>query len=74
MVEGETRGTLDLITVEGDEAKIATVQGGFEGPVSLWQVGDTVYVLNTPPKYLLDPKMHGQTPPPFTAFPVKAPQ
>jgi sugar lactone lactonase YvrE len=74
MVEGETKGTLDKITVSGDDAKIETIKGGFEGPVSLWQVGDTVYVLDVPLKYLFDPKMKGKTPPPYTAFPVKVAQ
>jgi hypothetical protein len=74
MVEGETKGTLDKVTVSGDDAKIETIKGGFEGPVSLWQVGDTVYVLDVPLKYLFDPKMKGKTPPPYTASAVKLPQ
>jgi sugar lactone lactonase YvrE len=71
MVEGETKGTLDMIAVSGDAAKIDTIKGGFEGPVSLAQVGDTVYVLDVPLKYLFDPNMKSQTPPPFAAFGVK---
>jgi sugar lactone lactonase YvrE len=74
MVEGETKGDLDLITIAGDDAKIETVRGGFEGPVSLVQVGDTIYVLDVPLKYLFDAKMKTQKPPPFTAVPVGAPQ
>jgi hypothetical protein len=74
MVEGETKGTLDLISVSGDNAKIEVVKGGFEGPVSLTQVGGDVYVLDVPLKYLFDPKMKGKTPPPFTASPVKVTQ
>ena len=31
MVEGETIGTLDLITISGDSAKVETIQGGFDG-------------------------------------------
>ena len=73
MVEGETKGFLDLITLSGDKAEIDTVKDGFEGPVSLWQVGGTVYVLNTPLKYMFDPKLKGKGPP-FTAFAVKAPE
>ncbi|MGP0089341.1 MAG: SMP-30/gluconolactonase/LRE family protein, partial [Xanthobacteraceae bacterium] len=73
MVEGETKGFLDLITVDGDNAKIETIKDGFEGPVSLWQVGGTVYVLDTPLKYMFDPKLKGKGPA-FTAFAVKAPQ
>src|SRR5271155_1107688 len=73
MVEGETKGFLDLITISGDKAQIDTVKDGFAGPVSLWQVGGTVYVLDTPLSYLFDPKLKG-TGPAFTAFAVKAPQ
>ena len=35
MVEGETKGNLDLITIDGDNAKIETIKGGFDEPVSL---------------------------------------
>jgi sugar lactone lactonase YvrE len=72
-VEGETKGTLDLITVSGDTANIETIKGGFEGPVSLVQVGDVAYVLDVPLKYLFDPEKKKQTPPPFKASPVKLP-
>jgi sugar lactone lactonase YvrE len=72
MVEGETKGFLDLITISGDKAQIDTVKDGFEGPVSLWQNGDTVYVLNTPLNYMFDPKLKGNGPA-FTAFAVRSP-
>jgi sugar lactone lactonase YvrE len=74
MVEGETKGLLDLITVSGDSAKIETLKDGFDGLVSLVQVGDTIYVMDTPLRYLLNPEWKTKTPPPFTAFAVKAPQ
>jgi sugar lactone lactonase YvrE len=74
MVEGATKGNLDRITLSGDDAKIETIKGGFEGPVSLAQVGKTAYVLDVPLKYLFDEKFKGQQPPPFTAFAVELPQ
>ncbi len=74
MVEGETKGTLDLITVSGDSAKIDTIKAGFEGPVSLAQVGDTVYVLDVPLKYLFDADFKKRSPPPFRAEAVKLQQ
>ena len=64
---------LDLITVSGYNAQIDTVKDGFAGPVSLWQVGGTVYVLDTPLTYIFDPKQKGKGPA-FTAFAVKTPQ
>jgi sugar lactone lactonase YvrE len=72
-VEGETKGSLDLITISGDDAKVETVKDGFEGPVSLAQAGGTIYVLNVPLKYLFDAKSKEKGSPPFTAFAVRAP-
>ncbi len=73
MVEGEKVGTLDLIKVSGDTAKIETVQGGFDGPVSLVQVGDVAYVLDDPLRYMLDPELSKKPGPPIRAIPVKLP-
>ena len=53
MVEGETKGNLDLVSVDGDNAKIETIKDGFDGPVSLVQVGDTIYVLDAPLRFSL---------------------
>ena len=75
MVEGETKGFLDLITIDGDNAKIETIKGGFDGPVSLVQVGDQIYVLDVPLRYLLGQEAKDKkAPPPFKASAVKAPQ
>ena len=63
MIEGETKGFLDLITIYGDNAQIDTVKSGFEGPVSLSQVGGTVHVLDTPLNYMFDAKLRGKGPP-----------
>ena len=73
MVEGEKVGTLDLITISGNSAKIETVQGGFDGPVSLVQVGDVAYVLDDPLRYLFDPELSKKPGPPVRANPVKLP-
>ena len=73
MVEGEKVGTLDLITISGNSAKIETVQGGFDGPVSLVQVGDVAYVLDDPLRYLFDPELSKKPLPPVRAIPVKLP-
>lgn len=73
MVEGEKVGTLDLITISGNSAKIETVQGGFDGPVSLVQVGEFAYVLDDPLRYLFDPELSKKPGPPVRAIPVKLP-
>ena len=68
MVEGETKGDLDLITIEGDNTKIETVKDGFDGPVALAQVGDQIYVLDVPLRYLLGQEAKDKkAPPPFKA-------
>jgi hypothetical protein len=72
-VEGETVGTLDLITVSGDSAKVETVQGGFDGPVSLVQVGGVAYVLDDPLRYLVNPEFNKKSGPPVRAIAVKLP-
>jgi sugar lactone lactonase YvrE len=74
-VEGETKGNLDLITVDGDNAKVETVKDGFDGPVSLAQVGDQIYVLDVPLRYLLGQEAKDKkAPPPFKASTVPAPK
>ena len=74
MVEGETKGNLDLITIDGDNAKIETIKDGFDGPVSLVQVGDQIYVLDVPLRYLLGQEAKDKKPPPpFKASAVPAP-
>lgn len=73
MVEGEKVGTLDLITISGNSAKVETLQGGFDGPVSLVQVGDLAYVLDDPLRFLFDPELSKKPGPPVRAIPVKLP-
>jgi len=73
MVEGETVGTIDLITVSGNSAKVETIQGGFDGPVSLVQVGNVAYVLDCPLRYLFNPELNKKPGPPIRAIPVKLP-
>ena len=73
MVEGETIGTLDLITISGDSAKVETIQGGFDGPVSLVQVGNVAYVLDCPLRFLFNPDLNNKPGPPIRAIPVKLP-
>jgi hypothetical protein len=71
MVEGEKIGTLDLVTI--NSANIETVQGGFDGPVSLVQVGDVAYVLDDPLRFLFDPELSKKPGPQVRAVPVKLP-
>jgi hypothetical protein len=75
IMEGETKGNLDLISVDGDNAKIETIKDGFDGPVSLVQAGDQIYVLDVPLRYLLGQEAKDKkAPPPFKATAVPAPK
>jgi sugar lactone lactonase YvrE len=73
MVEGEKVGTLDRITISGNTAKIETVRDGFDGPVSVVQVGGVAYVLDDPLRYLFDPELSKKPGPPVQAIPVPMP-
>ena len=60
MVEGG--GTLDLVTVEGDAARIETLKDGLAGPVGVTQVGDTAWVAEGQLAHLFDPALKEQKP------------
>jgi hypothetical protein len=72
MIEGA--GRFDLVTVNGDEAKVDTIKEGYSGPVSVTQIGNTAWVLEGQLPHLLDPKMKDQKPRlPFRAYAVPLP-
>ena len=60
MAEGG--GTLDRVTVAGDEARVETLKDGLAGPVSVTQVGDTAWVAEGQLKYLFDPTLKDKKP------------
>ena len=60
LVEGG--GTLDLVTLDGDAARIETLAGGFDTPVSVTRVGDTAWVAEGQLGLLFDPALKGQQP------------
>lgn len=59
MVEGG--GTLDRVTISGDEAKIETIKQ-FAGPTGVAVAGDTIWVAEGQLGYLSDPDKKGKTP------------
>lgn len=72
MIEGA--GSLDLVTVNGQTAEVATIQDGFVGPVSVTQVGSTAWVAEGQLDYLLNPEMRKQQPKlPFHLYAVSLP-
>lgn len=69
LVEGG--GTLDRVTVDGDEARIETLSDKLSGPVSMALVGDTVWVAEGQLGILFDPAVKGRKPTlPFQIVPV----
>jgi sugar lactone lactonase YvrE len=66
----ETAGRLDRVTVEGDRAKIEVLREGLKVPVSVWQVGDTAWVLEGQLDVLFDPAKNGSKPEPFRVVAV----
>ncbi|TBN51881.1 hypothetical protein EYR15_12550 [Hansschlegelia quercus] len=62
MVEGG--GTLDRVTVAGDEAKVETLQK-FAGPTGVAVAGDTIWVAEGQLASLSDPDKKGKTPDAF---------
>ena len=72
MVEGT--GNLDIITVDGDNAKVNVLKSGFKGPVSVVQVGNIAWVLEGQLGSLFDAKNAGPPSLPFRIYSVPLPQ
>ncbi|MET0313040.1 MAG: hypothetical protein ABW275_01455 [Hansschlegelia sp.] len=71
MVEGG--GTLDRVTVVGDEAKVETLEK-FAGPTGVTVVGDTVWIAEGQLAYLSDPDKKGRSPEPFRLRSIPLPK
>jgi len=72
MIEGT--GSLDLVTIDGGTAEIKTLQDGFDGPVSVTQVGATGWVAEGQLDHLLNPELKKQPPKlPFHLYAVPLP-
>lgn len=72
-IQGEGQsGRVAVFEVSGDEARMADVATGLNGPVGVTVVGDTVYVVEGKIGYLVDPALREQEPDPFVirAFPL----
>lgn len=69
LVEGG--GSVDLVTIAGNIMTVETIKDGFDIPTGATLVGKTVWVSESHFGYLFDPKLKGQTPPPFVVIPVE---
>ena len=45
VVEGANAGRFDVVELNGDNAEVKMVKSGFKQPVSVWQIGNTAWVL-----------------------------
>jgi hypothetical protein len=74
VVEGADAGRFDIITLSGDNAEVRTVSIGFKQPVSVWQIGQTAWVLEGQLATLFDPPEKRGKPGPFHAYAVELPK
>ncbi|HEY4041217.1 MAG TPA: hypothetical protein VGM32_05145 [Rhodopila sp.] len=74
VVEGADAGRFDVIEVTGDAAEVKTVKSGFKQPVSVWQIGNTAWVLEGQLATLFDPPEKRTQPGPFHAYAVELPK
>jgi streptogramin lyase len=74
VVEGATAGRFDIIELNGDNADVKTVKSGYKQPVSVWQIGNTAWVLEGQLATLFDPPEKRGKPGPFRAYAVELPK
>ena len=74
VVEGADAGRFDIIEVDGDNANVKTVKSGYKQPVSVWQIGQTAWVLEGQLGTLFDPPEKRGKPGPFHAYAVELPK
>jgi streptogramin lyase len=74
VVEGDNAGRFDIIELNGDNAEVKTVKSGFKQPVSVWQIGNTAWVLEGQLATLFDPPEKRGKPGPFRAYAVELPR
>ncbi len=73
LVMAEGGGTVDRVTVKGDDVEIATVKDGIAGPTGVALVGDTLWTPEGQLPHLFDPKA-GPPSLPFRAVGVRFPK
>lgn len=66
-------GRLSIVDIDGDTATMNVLRDDLESSPGATVVGNTVYVAKTNIKYLLDPALKGQEPPPAMLYAVPLP-
>lgn len=69
LAEG-TAGRIDEVTIDGDRATIRVLRAGLNASPGVTRVGNTAYATEGKIGYLIDPKLKGQDPGPFTIYAI----
>ncbi|MGB6439781.1 MAG: hypothetical protein WBE89_10715, partial [Methyloceanibacter sp.] len=69
-VMAEGGGSVDRVTVNGDEVEIATIKDGIAGPTSVVPVGQTLWVSEGQLPHLFEAKKSGPPQLPFRVIGV----
>jgi sugar lactone lactonase YvrE len=72
LAEGTT-GRIDEITIEGDRALVRVLKTGLNSSPGVTPVGKLAWAIEGKIGYLIDPKLRGRDPGPFTIIPVPLP-
>lgn len=68
-----TIGRLSVVEIDGDTATMTVLRDDLESSPAATIVGNTAYVAKTSIKYLLDPTLRGQQPPPAMLYAIPLP-
>jgi hypothetical protein len=63
-------GRIDEVTIDGDRATIRVLREGLNASPGVTRVGNTAYATEGKIGYLVDPKLKGQDPGPFTIYAI----
>ena len=69
LAEG-TAGRIDEVTIDGDRAMIRVLKSGLNSSPGVTLIGHTAWTMEGKIGYLIDPKLRGQDPGPFTLLPL----
>ena len=66
-------GKITEVTIDGDKATITVLKDGLFSPPGVTAVGKTAYAIEGKITYLIDPKLKGQEPGPFSVHAIPIP-
>jgi sugar lactone lactonase YvrE len=66
-------GRIDEVTIDGDRAIVRALKSGLDSSPGVTTIGRMAFAIEGKIGYLIDPKLRGQDPGPFTIIPVPLP-